>query len=395
MADQARIQYLFDKYLRKICTPTEVEELVDLLQDKESAELLTPRMYEMWDKLKHEDTGYPVDWQSMYDIIAKSRTRMTKYRIRRRMILYAAAVAAILILSGIWRFWYHHAQAPAVAVQQLAHDVLPGGNKAILTLANGKKIVLNQAANGRLAKQGYTQIIKLSSGQLAYHSANNNISVNEPVAYNTLSTPRGGQYQLLLPDGTKVWLNAASSIRYPTAFIGKERRVEVSGEAYFEVANDPSRPFIVEKNKVEIQVLGTHFNVNAYADEATIKVTLLEGSVRVSQRTTDHSQLLRIGQQAQLNKEGGITLIKNADIDEIMGWKNGLFVFHNDDLPSIMRRLERWYNVTVDYEGNKMISSHFTGAIRRQVNLSEVLRMLELAGGVHFEIEGHTIIVSA
>src|SRR5699024_5260550 len=205
------------------------------------------------------------------------------------------------------------------------------------------------------------------------------------IAYNSLTTPRGGQYQLTLPDGTKVWLNAASSIRYPTAFTEHERQVKITGEAYFEVAKDAHKPFIVTVDNMEVKVLGTRFNINAYADETTINTTLLEGSVKVVSSTDNiRSLILNSGQQVQLDKVGQMELVKNADVGEVSAWKKGLFVFHSDELPAIMRRLSRWYDVEVEYKNNTVPTTHFTGAIQRDVNISEVLKMFELTGGVRF-----------
>ncbi|HEU4606521.1 MAG TPA: FecR domain-containing protein [Chitinophagaceae bacterium] len=303
---------------------------------------------------------------------------------------WAAAVVVLVAAGGYFLLNQHPRNDFAKAKPQsvpLQNDIAPGGDKAVLTLADGSRVVLDSAANGALTRQGNVTVIKLN-GQLAYNKGG---ASQTEVLYNTISTPRGGQYQLVLADGSKVWLNAASSLRFPTAFTGKERRVELKGEGYFEVAHDETRPFHVDVNDMDVQVLGTHFNINSYSDEDAVRTTLLEGAVKVSRGGKE--QLLRPGQQAVIAEGSSeIALEKNQDMDRVISWKNGLFDFENDPLPVVMRQLSRWYDVEVKYM-SAIPGGHYTGAIRRQANLSEVLKMLELAGGVHFVIEGREIAV--
>jgi transmembrane sensor len=218
--------------------------------------------------------------------------------------------------------------------------------------------------------------------------------------YNTIAVPRGGRYQLLLPDGSHVWLNAASTLRYPSAFTGAQRRVELDGEAYFEVSSLPASPggggektarmpFIVQVNGTEVEVLGTHFNIMAYKDEASINTTLLEGAVRVSK--DDHHQLLKPGQQAQLHPSGAITLVKKADTEKAVAWKNGAFKFDGSDIGTIMRQAARWYDIDVEYKGK--VNEEFYGTIGQEMNLSQILSVLEKTGLVHFTIEGRKVTV--
>jgi len=268
------------------------------------------------------------------------------------------------------------------------NDFLPGKNTAILTLADGSTIVLDSAKNGALTSQGNTKVIKLNNGQLAYSSSG---ATNE-VLYNTMSTPRGGQYKLVLSDGSKVWLNAASSIHYPTSFPGNERKVEITGEAYFEVAHDAKKPFKVSVNNMEVQVLGTHFNVNAYRDERTINTTLLEGSVKVTKGSS--MSILKPGQQAIIQQAGDdkkITVENNIDVEAVIAWKNGYFSFTNADMTAVMRQISRWYDVDIVYEG-KIPDRKFGGEISRNLNASQALKILQ-ASKVHFRIEGKKIIV--
>jgi ferric-dicitrate binding protein FerR (iron transport regulator) len=268
-------------------------------------------------------------------------------------------------------------------------DALPGSNKATLTLSDGKKIGLDTAHNGLLAREGNTKVLQSGNGQLNYQAAETSFGGKE-IAYNILSTPRGGQYRLVLPDGSRVWLNAASSIRYPTVFDRRERKVEVSGEAYFEVITNAAMPFRVTGKGVTVEVLGTSFNVNLYDDEPLMMTTLSEGKVKV---TGDrNSQLLAPGEQAQWSPGGEIKLEKDIDMEKTMAWKNNQFIFERDDLPAILRQLGRWYDVEIRYQDSPK-PYHFSGIISRARNASDVLRMLEATGNIHFDIEGKKIIV--
>jgi transmembrane sensor len=268
-------------------------------------------------------------------------------------------------------------------------DVSPGGNKAILTLSDGSTIVLDGAANGTLTQQGNSKIIKMTNGQLVYNSSS--VKPAE-VLYNTITTPKGGQYQLILADGSKVWLNAASSLRYPVTFTGKERKVELTGEAYFEVAKNAAMPFKINvEGRSEVEVLGTHFNINSYVDEGTINTTLLEGSVKVTGFSNHNSKLIVPGEQAQLHQNGLISLNRNLNIEEVMAWKNGNFFFNKSDLQTVLRQLSRWYDVEIVYEGN-VPKREFEGEMERGLNLSQVLKILE-KNDVHFKIEKNKLIV--
>ncbi|MBS1919474.1 MAG: FecR domain-containing protein [Bacteroidetes bacterium] len=309
----------------------------------------------------------------------------------------AAAAAILLLLGSASYFLFFNNGKKEIAKTDyktpLKIDIPPGGNKAVLTLGDNRTIILDNAHDGTLAQQGNTKVLKLKDGQLAYNASGN----SKDVLYNTISTPRGGQYQMTLSDGSKVWLNAASSIRFPVAFTGNERKVEITGEAYFEVSKNPAKPFKVEVNgKQEVEVLGTHFNINSYADEATINTTLLEGKVKVTplnnlQPVTGNQQFLSPGQQAQLTSNGQISLNKNPDIEQVMAWKNGIFNFENADLNMVLRQLSRWYDVNVIFKGT-IPQRIFEGEMQRSLNLSQVLRILE-KNNVHFRIEGKNLVV--
>lgn len=309
---------------------------------------------------------------------------------RKRMAMIAAAAALVIAIAGAW--WFTQSTtAPAAGIVQQPHPaIVPGGDKAVLTLADGSTIVLDSSQNGLLSQQGNVKVIKVG-GQLAYDNAHNPTNQTAGIAYNTLSTPRGGQYMLLLEDGSKVWLNAASSIRYPTIFSTKERIVELTGEAYLEIAKNPTRPFRVMVRGMQVEVLGTRFNVNAYGDERTINTTLLEGSVKISIGGKE-PKILKPGQQAQLTTAGSISIVEGVDLEEVVAWKDGLFQFNKADLHTVMRQIARWYDVDIAFEGNLPVR-YFGGKISRNSNITEVLRVLQLSK-IQARIEGRKLIVS-
>lgn len=315
-----------------------------------------------------------------------------------------AAAAILVCLSGTVFYLLNKRAASdlAKAGSTLKNDVEPGSNKAVLTLANGKTILLDDAANGVVAQEGKAKVVKPGDGKLVYSSDNS--SGEGPLAYNTLATPRKGQYQLRLPDGTKVWLNAESSIHYPTGFRGKERRVQITGEAYFEVAHDNEMPFIVEKGDMQVEVLGTHFNVNAYNDESAIRTTLLQGSVKVSSRQTaagrgqkaenkEETVVLKPGEQVSLSRSSQLSHPIPVQTEDVVAWKNGLFHFESADIKTVMRQLSRWYDVEVVYEGAAVKNDPLFVEISRNTRLSDVLKVLQESGSAKFSIQGKKIIV--
>ncbi len=273
--------------------------------------------------------------------------------LRRSWLRIAAAAAIILLLGGAAFYRFHTpAQKELAAAPPTAPEIAPGRNGAILTLANGSKLVLDSLKKGKLATQGATDVL-LDNDRLTYQVQH---PAGAEVNYNTLTVPRGHQFQVVLPDGTKLWLNAASSVRYPTVFAGSERRVEITGEVYFEVAHNAAKPFIVKKGDTEIKVLGTHFNINAY--------------------------------DAQVSKS--ISVADNVDLEEVVAWKDGKFQFgETADISTVMRQIANWYDVNVEYKGT--ITNHIGGTISRNVNLSQVLKMLETTGVVRFRVDGRNI----
>jgi len=273
-----------------------------------------------------------------------------------------------------------------------AAPIQPGANKAILTLANGQQIILNNAQKGTIGQQGNIRVIKLDSGQLAYASP----TVESPAdqlakgpLYNTISTPRGGQYQVTLADGTKVWLNAESSIRFPTAFAGKNREVELTGEAYFEVKADKSKPFVVKAGQTETRVLGTNFNIMAYSDEGAVKTTLLDGAVSMALGT--QSTLLQPGEQGQYDAGRGNMTTRMVNTRAVVAWKDGYYFFDRTPVQNVMRQIARWYDVTIVYQGAAP-KDEIVGKLPRTADVKDVLHIMELIG-IHFKIEGKTIVV--
>jgi len=320
----------------------------------------------------------------------------------RKKIIWAAASVLLIGFAAVIYFLNTNlskdknvVHSPSSPVQDLA----PGGDRAVLTLADGSTIVLDSAENGNLTKQGGVNVVKKEDGQLIY-SISNESAVSQEILYNTISTPRGGQYQLTLPDGTKVWLNAETSLKYPTVFNDAGREVQLTGEAYFEVAtavsNNKKIPFRVHTSSVDINVLGTHFNINAYADESDVKTTLVEGKVYVNAtRNSAYSTVLAPGEQASWQEAGSsMKLIKDADIEQVLAWKNGYFKFQGTELKSIMRQVGRWYDVEVVYENN-VEKETFSGDMPRAKYASEVFNLLELTKTVKFNIDGKKVIIKA
>lgn len=327
----------------------------------------------------------------MHELISQEQTPVRSFGKRIRYWVVAAAAIVIIVTGGY--LWYNQKAPAPVAVQDqqktpVPTDVAPGTYKARLTLADGSTIVLDSAAVGKLAQQGNTEVVNKDDG-LAYSKGT---ATAAEAIYNTLTTAKGEIYNLQLSDGSKVWLNSASSIRYPVTFNSEERRVEITGEAYFEVAHlGNNKPFKVMANGMEVKVLGTHFNINAYTDEKTIKTTLLEGSVAVTPSGSTKQVLLKPGQQAAVS--GNIAeLIEHADTEQAIAWKNGFFQFNEADLKTVMREIGRWYDVEIVYEG-KVPQPVFAGKLSRNANASEVLKVLE-QNQVHFRIEGKKIIVT-
>ena len=305
---------------------------------------------------------------------------------------YAATAAVVLILFGYSIMTMMQKERPKQVVAKVEQPVVedvaaPDGNYASITLAGGEKIDINGSSRGTLASQGKVQVIKSADGLIIYKVATGR--VRGKMQFNTLANPKGSKViGMVLEDGTKVWLNAGSSLTYPVAFIGKERKVSITGEAYFEVAKKKSMPFRIMKGEMMVEVLGTHFNVNAYGDEPHMKVTLLEGAVKVSSGNV--SGILKPGQQAKV-KDNDINVQSDINIDQVMAWKNGYFSFEKAGITEVMRQIARWYNIEVAYDG-EIPNERFGGELRRNSKLSSVLKVLEKSG-VKFRIENNKVTV--
>ncbi|WP_290799076.1 FecR family protein [Flavihumibacter sp. UBA7668] len=397
----SNIESLFQKYLQNQCTPMEAEQVLEWLEQAsyspEQKELISRMLGEVSVPTQKEEENVRNRLKQQLDLTLQKideRENNSGQLIHFRWLRFAAA-ALLFLFAGAGVYLWIQSNITAQTGKQLAvvsnKDIAPGGNKAVLTLADGSKLILDETANGELATQGSTKLIKLD-GQIAY--AENGEQSDE--LYNTITTPIGGQYQLVLSDGTYVWLNSASSLRFPISFPGKERKVELMGEGYFEVAKNPSKPFKVSvqypagEKGTEVKVLGTHFNINSYKEEGPIKTTLLEGAVQlISQSET---RVLNPGEQGSSMANGSLKVTSQVDLDQVMAWKNGLFNFNNTDLQMVMRQLSRWYGVDVVYEGNPPLRE-FGGEIQRNLKLSQVLKLLE-TNEVHFRIEENKLIVT-
>jgi transmembrane sensor len=371
---------LFSKYLRDKLTPEELDQLFSQYNEEELDEVLK----EMQALPALENSDEETDRQVVFNKI------LNRLEDKKRINWVRVAVAAMfigLIATGGWYFFKKEPVAKEISFIQ------PGSNKALLVLAGGQQIILDNIRKGDVAQLGNVKVImKADSSLLVYNITGNsrndngqnnagNSNTANAVGYNTLFTPRGGQFQVQLPDGSHVWLNAASSLRYPAAFTGTKREVELKGEAYFEVAKDDRKPFEVSAKGQHIKVLGTAFNIMAYDDEKTVKTTLVQGAIKVN------DQLLHPGEQISLNT------ITQPNMKEVLSWKEGKFWFDGADINTIMRQIARWYDVDVQYEG-EIQPIEFTGIIARTEQVSQLLEALEQTGNVHFKISGKKILVT-
>lgn len=390
---KSRISYLLKVYSDGKATKMELSELFKCLARGGKEAPIKKHIEELVSSYNCDEILPTVDWNDLYQNIIEEKNRRNSQQAVLSKITWPrwAAAAAVFITLGTGYYFsthVHKEQKILLSTEQpKLNDIEPPNTiNAILTLSNGQKIILDSSGNGRLAAQGSVKIVKLANGQIVYSGT------NKETQYNTLSNPRGSKViNLVLADGSKVWLNSASSLRYPIAFRGYERKVEITGEAYLEVAHNPAMPFIVSNGNTSIKVLGTHFNVNAYDDESSLNVTLLEGSVNVATIGNHSSSIIQPGEQAQVNKDGSIEVINSVDMTEVMAWKNGVFSFKDVDIESIMREVSRWYNVEVVFE--KQVKDKFYAEVSRNTSVSTLLKMLEATKAVHFKIEEKTITV--
>lgn len=403
MVNKEQITNLLQHFAGGTISKEEYTELISYFNLTGNDEEIFAAMDEIWKTMDPELWHSEKEVEQIYqNLISQPEFNATPPAVPVRKLWYRIAAAAVFFISIAAGLYFYQNRYKVPASERFANqDIAPGGNKAILTLSNGKKINLNAAGTGKLANESGISISKTKSGQLIYTIVGNVAGDHQDHGYNTITTPRGGQYQVNLPDGTTVWLNAASSLKFPVQFSTAERKVTLSGEAYFEVAKIKSTkvingkqrlPFIVETGKQEVMVLGTHFNINAY--EANTKTTLLEGAVSVSSlRSTANPKplvsYLQPGQESDLR--GTAIKVSMADVEQTMAWKNGFFLFSNQDLQGIMREVERWYDVDVVFEENSLKTQNFSGTISRFKNISQLLEVLESTGSVHFKMQGRRI----
>ncbi|WP_343702336.1 FecR domain-containing protein [Chitinophaga sp.] len=391
MTTRERLAYLLKRATEAVATAEELEELAELVRNDASGELAAQVEAQLQPSVREAAPSHynKHHWNTIADrVLAADRPAPAKVIPWRRRVWAAAVVLLLASTAAYWLLRQPQAvKAPVATEQPGKKDIAPGGNKAVLTLADGSEIVLDSVGNGILAQQGGVRVIKSGSGQLQYDAPG---ATGETV-YNKISTPRGGQYQVTLPDGSRVWLNASSSLRYPAAFTTAARVVELQGEAYFEVAKAAGKPFRVKVGNMEVKVLGTHFNIMAYEDEEAVKTTLLEGAVEVT--GSGSTRKLKPGQGASLHRQSGVLeLLPEVNTEEAVAWKNGFIQFEGNDIRSAMRQIARWYDVDVIYKGN--VPAHFRGIVPRDVPVSRVLKMMEMTGEVRFEIGEKQIIVS-
>jgi ferric-dicitrate binding protein FerR (iron transport regulator) len=381
-----RLNFLFPKYLSGSLDEAEFTEFWQLLEQGDKLQQLSPELQKLWAS-EPQFSLTDREWEKKFKALKAERSPKQKgipwYR-------YAAAAVLVLMLGSAALFYFKHQPQENLPVAKIANpafknDVLPGVTGATLTLADGKVIALDSKGNGLLAQQSGTEILA-KDGSVVY----NGINTNEKPEYNTLTTRNGQQFPVRLSDGSLVVLDAGSTITYPVAFKGDKRVVDINGRFWLEIAKDPNRPFFVRKGDKQVQVFGTHFNVSAYDDEEDMKVTLVEGSVKVSNGNV--TSMLKPGQQALMAKNNnGIKVVENADVEQAIAWKNGLFDYKSGDITQVMRDAARWYDIEVVYEGGKPADT-FTGGINRTATLTELLSILQMSR-VHFKLEGRKLTV--
>jgi len=381
---------LLEKYLAGSISREDKLKLKELLDQTVYLKMLESRMEESFNSEEFLEEENPHIREQIQKYLQKKIAGTSPLVGQLSKLIYFSRIAAASVLIIWLTYWFSHpghlAKRLEVAQKNKSADVAsPNSSAAMITLADGSRIALDSLGNGLIASQKNVKVIKLSDGQIAYEGNSSEI------IYNTLYNPKGSKVvTLTLADGTKVWLNNESSVRYPVAFVGKERKVEITGEAYFEVFHDLLRPFHVTVNGVNVEVFGTHFNINSYAEQELIKATLLEGSIKVSKN--GNTKFIKPGEQAKLYPDGKIDIKNGMDLEEVMAWKNGYFYFNGASTEDIMQQVIRWYDVDVTYQGS-VKNERFAGSLSRFTNVSQLLNLLELTKTVKFSIEDRKIIV--
>ncbi len=381
-----QINQLFNKFLKNECSAEEVRALFEHFNEAKDEASLKQLVADAFDKITDQEGGEDLPEEKVVEMYSKIHQRINKPNRVYRFFPKLAIAASLLIFMSIGGYLFLEKKQSQQNDLTVSQSLSPGGSKAILTLANGKKVVLEEAGNGLIANEGSTEINKTGEGQLVYHVNSSNKSNDSK--YNEITIPRGGEFKIVLPDGTKVWLNSSSSLKYPSRFTGNTRNVELIGEGYFEVAKNTEQPFIVKVRDMQVQVLGTQFNLSAYKDDDSVITTLLEGSVNV--KGVKESSLLKPGEQSFYS--GNSIKVAKADVEEAVAWKNGYFRFNNESIESIMKKVSRWYNVEVEYQGD-VKDKKFWGTFSRNKNIAELLANLELTESIKFKIEGRRVTV--
>lgn len=391
---------LFRKLINNECSKEEVDEIIALLavNDEKSVfdDLILAQLTQSVNPGDLSDDVRLVLNERFGNILKADHDQHVYPANRKNLPLHtllriSAVAAAVMVLFAVGLLFNKTSGIKQVLVHRAAKDIAPGKDAAVLTLADGRKIILNKSANGELANQAGIRITKAADGKLIYDIGNaHTTAANASALYNTISTPRGGQYQVNLPDGSQVWLNSASSIKFPMSFttVGK-RMVRLTGEAYFEVAKDKKRPFIVTTDRQSIEVLGTHFNVSSYVDDGFTKTTLLEGAVKITAGI--HSSVLKPGQQADVSESISVS---NVDTEIAVAWKNGYFHFDDERLESVMKKISRWYDLDVEYKDPSLKNELFAAYSTRFANVSKLLKLMNQVGDMSFELDGRRILIS-
>jgi hypothetical protein len=392
--NQERFKALFEQYLHDSLPPGDLLELQEAIQDKHYQALFDDLLKNAFKEPAFAEVDDEARQSILNTISSRIKQEDTKSRNtdKRGLVPYRwlSGIAALLFLTLGAGWFFLRSNDKGQKENIYSHNIKPGVNQATLILASGKKLILTDSLQGQLASEAGVKISKTRHGQIVYTAASDNNSAEHALRYNTLTTKRSEQFQVILPDGSHVWLDAASSLKYPVAFTGNERKVELRGQGYFEVSHNAAKPFIVKTAETEVQVLGTHFNVSAYDDDQDTKTTLLEGAVRIKSKQA--TAILKPGEQAVLNDKGELTVNKDIDTEMEIAWKNGLFDFKKADIEQIMIKASRWYDIKVKYEG-KIPRTKLTGRMSRNVDISELLGILQYEG-IKFRIEGKTIIVT-
>lgn len=395
MAENTEWTDLIGKFISNSCTKEEFERLMALVQKGDDTQGLSAEMLIQWNSIQHDAELSP-EWNDRLSaMFAESPGNKTSGRFKGivRSIAgnrWAAAAIVVVIAGAGYLGWNATSRVTPQAITKVAQQDAFDVNRATLILADGTSIDLDSVQNGTIATQGNVKIIKGEEGEIIYYPDRQK---HVATGFNTLTTPSGGRYRVVLPDGTKVWMNAASSIKFTADFVDATRNVDLSGEAYFEVTKNPEMPFFVHMNGAKARVFGTSFNIHAYSEEGNVSTTLVEGSLKVFNGNEKKEVLLKPGQQVKVNREKDLmALTDSADIDQALAWKNGKFQFVNTPVPELLREIARWYGLKVVYKATPVSRKHLTGTFSRSMKLDQLTEMLSYAG-VNMAIDNDQLLI--